>query len=61
MTLLITVNTKHNCNVTFINVISKVIIGEVFISIVIVSLYYSVLSQWIDRVFSLSLIVSTLI
>ncbi len=40
MTLLITVNkniSKHICNVTFINVISKVVIGKVFISIVILS------------------------
>jgi hypothetical protein len=30
MTLLITVNKKHICNVAFINVISKVVIREVF-------------------------------
>jgi hypothetical protein len=37
MTLLITVSKKHKCNVAFINVISKVVITKVFISIVIVS------------------------
>jgi hypothetical protein len=36
MTLLISSNKKHICIVTFINVISKVIIGEVFMSIVVV-------------------------
>jgi hypothetical protein len=39
MTLLITVNNKHIFNVAFINVISKVIKSEVFISIVVVPNY----------------------
>jgi hypothetical protein len=38
MTLLITVNEKHTCNVTFINFINKVITSKVFMSIVAVSL-----------------------
>ncbi len=33
MTLLLTVNKKHICNVAFINVISKVVISNVFLSI----------------------------
>jgi hypothetical protein len=37
MTLLITVNKKPICNVLFTNVISRVIIGKVFLSIVTVS------------------------
>jgi hypothetical protein len=37
MTLLITVNKKHICNVTFINVINKVSISKVFITTVVVS------------------------
>jgi hypothetical protein len=37
MTLLIKVNKKHICNVTFINVINKVSISKVFITIVVVS------------------------
>jgi len=37
MTLPITVNKSHICNVAFINVISKVIIGKAFISIVVAS------------------------
>ena len=41
MTLLITVNKKHICIVTFINVISKVVISKVFIYIVVVSLFYA--------------------
>ena len=38
MTLLIRENKKHICNVVFINVISKVVLSNVFISIFIVSL-----------------------
>ncbi len=37
MTFLITVNKKQICIVAFINFISKVVIGKVFISIVVVS------------------------
>jgi hypothetical protein len=37
MTLLLTVNKKPICFVTFINAISKVIISEVFIRIVVAS------------------------
>ena len=37
MTLLITENKKHTCNVALINVLSKVVIRKVFISIVVVS------------------------
>jgi hypothetical protein len=37
MTILITVNKKHICNVAFIDVLSKIIISKVFISIAIVS------------------------
>jgi hypothetical protein len=36
MTFLITVNKKHICNIEFINVISKVVLCKVFISIVVV-------------------------
>jgi hypothetical protein len=52
MTLLITLNKKHICNVAFINVISKVVIRKVFISIVVVSTaikvfyYKKVLLYW---------------
>jgi hypothetical protein len=35
MTLLITVNKTHICNVTFINVTGKVVISKVFISIAV--------------------------
>ncbi len=38
MTALVTVNKNHVSNVEFINVISKVVTGKVFISIFIVSL-----------------------
>ncbi len=34
MTLLTTVKQKHTCNVTFINVMSKVVISKVFIILV---------------------------
>ncbi len=40
MNLLITVNKKHVCDVTFINAISKIIISKVLISIVIGSKMY---------------------
>ncbi len=42
MTLLITVNKKHICNVTFINFMSKVITSEVFISIVFIFFFFFV-------------------
>jgi hypothetical protein len=34
VTLHLTVNKKHTCNVAFINVVSKIIKSEVFISII---------------------------
>ena len=39
-TLLITVNKKQMCNVALINVISKVIISKVFISIVVMPNFF---------------------
>jgi hypothetical protein len=37
MTVLITVDNKHVCNVAFINVISNVIISKVIVSIEVVA------------------------
>jgi hypothetical protein len=39
MTVLITLNKNHVSNVKFINVISKVVIGIVFVSIAITTLF----------------------
>jgi hypothetical protein len=38
MTLFITVNAKHLCNVVFINVISYIVISKVFISITVLKM-----------------------
>ncbi len=41
MTLLLTVNKKYKCNFPFINVISRVVISKVLISIVAISTLYN--------------------
>ncbi len=58
MTLLITVNRKHLCNVTFMNILSKVVISKVFISIVIVSnkepqKFFAIIEEMSEKVLKL--------
>jgi hypothetical protein len=45
MTLFITINKKHMCNVTFTNVIGKVVISKLCISIVVVCMCLVLLSN----------------
>jgi hypothetical protein len=54
MTLHMTINKKHVCNLTFVNVISKVIMNKVFISIDVLSktckLRTKIYKTWRNRV-----------
>jgi hypothetical protein len=45
-TLLITINKENICNVAFINIMSKIIISKVFISIVVVLFIFFVTIEW---------------